>query len=171
MQNTSIFARQPWHTLITQPVPALLGQCLIKYVGVRFLTKKKTWQMGKLRRRCIALFSSLSLFFFSFYFGFALNNFDDKTRYAPFGPMCFLFKVDVRYENFFKRKHVYNPLEITVGPRIFSKDQRKRDVILYIAECHAKPYRAACYAGRRDYPSVSLASLRKRRNDFLIIAT
>lgn len=41
------------------------------------------------------------------------------------------------------RKHVHNSLEITVGSSIFRREQRKRDVILYIGESHAKPYRAA----------------------------
>lgn len=39
--------------------------------------------------------------------------------------------------------NIHNSLEITVGLYIFSRDQRKRDVILYIVVCHAKPYRAA----------------------------
>lgn len=41
------------------------------------------------------------------------------------------------------KKRVYSYLEITENVSIFSMQQRKRDVILYMGESHAKPYRAA----------------------------
>lgn len=41
------------------------------------------------------------------------------------------------------KRLVYNYLEITTNADIFSGQQWKRDVILYMGESHAKPYRAA----------------------------